>query len=270
MIACMLTRTAIPENVLAAAAERLLRAEATKTPCAPVRDLIGADDLYAAYAVQQRVVDSHLAQGSVVVGRKIGLTSPAVQKQFGVDRPDFGRLFDHMAYIGGDTVPVGSILQPRVEAEIAFILARDLDTGNLDVDQVRGAVDYAVAAIEICGSRIASWDIGFGDTVADNASTGAYVLGPRRMKLSEFEPQDVEMSMSIDGSEVSSGNGTACLGSPLNAVVWLARQARDLGDPLRAGEVVLSGALGPMHPVTASGQVTANISTLGNVTVKFS
>ncbi|MBF6258382.1 fumarylacetoacetate hydrolase family protein [Nocardia farcinica] len=265
----MLSRTAIPENLLAEAAERLLLAEATKTPCAPVRDLIGTDDLHAAYAVQQRIVDSRVAQGSVVVGRKIGLTSPAVQEQFGVDRPDFGRLFGHMAYIGGDTVPLGSILQPRVEAEIAFVLAKDLDAGDCDVDQVRQAVDYAVAAIEICGSRIAHWDISFGDTVADNASTGAFVLGPRRMTLSEFEPRDVEMSMSIDGMEVSTGNGAACLGNPLNAVAWLARQARDLGDPLRAGEVVLSGALGPMHSVTASGQVTARISTLGNVTVEF-
>jgi 2-keto-4-pentenoate hydratase len=259
----------VAEQVLEEAAQRLLHAETSRTPCAPVRDLIGPDDLQAAYDVQRRVIAARRARGAVVVGRKIGLTSDAVQQQLGVDKPDFGILFKDMAYLDGDTIPIDSIVQPRVEAEIAFVLIEDLSDGPLDVTQARAAVDYAVAALEICGSRIRNWDVSFADTVADNASSGAFVLGPRRMRLDEFEPRDVVMSISIGGTEVATGNGAACLGDPLEAVAWLARQARELGEPLRAGQVILSGALGPMRPVTAGDKVTARISPLGAVTVSF-
>jgi 2-keto-4-pentenoate hydratase len=201
------------------------------------------------------------------VGRKIGLTSPAVQAQLGVDQPDFGILFADMAHADGADVPADALLQPRVEAEVAFILKADLAEGPLDDSQVRTAVDYAVAALEVCGSRIAGWDISFGDTVADNASAGAYVLGTEKKTLEEFVPRDVEMSMTVNGEEVSTGNGAACLGDPVNALVWLARQARDLGEPLRAGQVVLSGALGPMKPIEAGAQVEAHITGLGSVSM---
>jgi len=193
-----------------------------------------------------------------------------VQQQLGVDRPDFGVLFDVMAYRGGDTIPADLVLQPRIEAEVAFVLGADLTDGSLDVAQVREATEYVAAALEVCGSRIESWDISFGDTVADNASAGAFVLGPLRRSLAEVNPVDVEMSMSIDGEEVSAGNGAACLGDPVQAVVWLARTAVELGQPLRAGDVVLSGALGPMRPVVAGNVVTATLTGLGAVTVTFS
>ncbi|NUW46625.1 2-keto-4-pentenoate hydratase [Nonomuraea rhodomycinica] len=254
---------------IAAAAERLAGAAASGVPCSPVRDLIGRDDLAAAYAVQAALAASRLAAGARITGRKIGLTSEAVQRQLGVDQPDLGVLFEDMAYADGDTIPIGRVLQPRAEAEIAFVLRADLDAGPLDAPQVRAAIAYAVAALEICGSRIAGWDISFGDTVADNASSGAYVLGTERRTLDEFDPVDVAMSMSIGGEEVSTGTGAACLGDPIEAVVWLARMARDLGEPLRAGQVVLSGALGPMRPVAAGDTVTATLSGLGTVTVRF-
>ncbi|MFI6179948.1 2-keto-4-pentenoate hydratase [Nonomuraea sp. NPDC051191] len=254
---------------IAAAAGRLTRAAASGVPCAPVRDLIGRDDLAAAYAVQAALTAARLAAGARITGRKIGLTSEAVQRQLGVDQPDFGVLFEDMAYADGAVIPAGRVLQPRAEAEIAFVLGSDLADGPLDARQVRDAVEYGVAALEICGSRIAGWDISFGDTVADNASAGAYVLGTERRTLEEFEPVDVVMSMSIGGQEVSTGTGAACLGDPIEAVVWLARTARDLGEPLRAGQVVLSGALGPMRPVTAGDTVTATLSGLGTVTAGF-
>lgn len=258
--------TAVPAPVLDEAADRLLEAVASGLPCAPVRDLIGSTNLEAAYAVQSRLTAARLATGARVTGRKIGLTSEAVQRQLRVDRPDFGVLFDDMAYENGDTVPAQSVLQPRAEAEIAFVLADDLAEGDLDYEQVRTAIDYAVAAIEICGSRIAGWDITFGDTVADNASAGAYVLGPQRRTLAEFESREATMTMTIDGIEASTGAGFACLGDPINAVVWLARQARDLGDPLRAGQVILSGALGPMRPIEPGSVVRSTVSGLGSVT----
>jgi 2-keto-4-pentenoate hydratase len=175
-----------------------------------------------------------------------------------------------MAYLGGDTIPIELVLQPRIEAEIAFVLGADLAEGLLDAAQVRAATHHVVAALEVCGSRVRNWDISFGDTVADNASAGAFVLGPRRRTLAEVDPVDVEMSMTIDGVEVSTGSGAACLGDPVEAVAWLARTARDLGQPLRAGDVVLSGALGPMRPVAPGSTVTATLRGLGTVTVNFS
>ena len=267
-----MTDSTLTDAVTAAVAEaaaRLQVAASTGIPCPPVRDLIGRDDLAAAYAVQQLITEARLADGATVVGRKIGLTSEAVQQQLGVDQPDFGILFDDMAYVGGDTVPFEAVLQPRAEAEIAFVLGEDLAEGPLDDAQVRAAIAYASPALEICGSRVQDWDISFGDTVADNASAGAYVIGPVRKRLAEFDPVAVEMTMSVDGEVVSTGTGAACLGDPVNAVVWLARQARELGEPLRAGQVVLSGALGPMRPVTPGASVTATISGLGSVSVSF-
>lgn len=252
------------------AAERLLAAAATRTPCAPVRDLIGADDLDAAYAVQSRLVAARCAAGATVVGRKIGLTSAAVQQQLGVDRPDFGWLLDDMDLTGAAEIPASRLLQPKAEAEVAFVLAEDLADGPLDDTQVRAAVAHAVAALEIVDSRVAGWDIRFADTVADNASSGLYVLGTERRSLDEIEPVAVEMTMSIDGEVVSTGNGAECLGDPLIALAWLARTAREYGEPLRAGQVVLSGALGPMRDVHPGAVVTADISGLGTVTARFS
>ena len=149
------------------------------------------------------------------------------------------------------------------------MLGADLEHGDLDVDQVRAAVDHQRAALEIVDSRIAGWDITFGDTVADNGSSARYVLGPVRVGLDETEPVTVKMTLSRDGEVVSTGEGSACLGDPLAALAWLARTARAMGDPLRAGEVVLSGALGPMVPVSPGASYRAELSGLGEVAVSF-
>lgn len=258
------------DTAVAAAAARLARAAETGVPCPPVRDLIGRDNVATAYVVQQLLTARRIESGARVIGRKIGLTSPAVQQQLGVDRPDFGVLFDAMAYRGGDTIPADLVLQPRIEAEVAFVLGADLADGPLDAAQVRQATDYVAAALEVCGSRIESWDISFADTVADNASAGAFVLGPQRRSLTEVNPVEVAMSMTIDGEQVSTGTGAACLGDPVQAVVWLAQTAVELGQPLRAGDVILSGALGPMRPVVAGNVVTATLTGLGAVTVTIS
>ncbi|MGZ4804998.1 MAG: 2-keto-4-pentenoate hydratase [Ilumatobacteraceae bacterium] len=253
-----------------AAADRLDEAATSHEPTTPVRDLLGETDIVAAYAVQEELTRRRLARGARVVGRKIGLTSRAVQQQLGVDQPDFGVLFDDMAYGDGDTVPFDRLLQPKIEAEIAFVLAEDLDGEHLDLARVRGAVDHAVAALEIVDSRVADWAITIVDTVADNASSGLYVLGSQYLSLDQVEPKHVVMSMSVDGEVVSTGTGAACLGDPLEALLWLARTAQSLGEPLRSGQVVLSGALGPMVPVAPGNEVRADISTLGTVSVSFS
>ncbi|MFC5139114.1 2-keto-4-pentenoate hydratase [Actinomycetospora rhizophila] len=250
------------------AADRLLDAAATGAPCAPLRDLIGTDDVDAAYAVQRRLTAHRTDAGARVVGRKIGLTNPAVQAQLGVDSPDFGVLFDDMAVDHDGTVAAGRLLQPRIEAEVAFVLGADLD-GEITDATVRAAVDHQRAALEIVDSRIAGWDITFGDTVADNGSSGLYVLGPEQVALRTTEPVGVTRTLERAGGTVSEGTGAACLGDPLAALAWLARTARDLGDPLRAGDVVLSGALGPMVPVEPGDRFTARITGLGDVAITF-
>ncbi|MFJ2115204.1 2-keto-4-pentenoate hydratase [Streptomyces sp. NPDC087850] len=258
------------EEAVVKAVDRLETAEARRQPCAPVRDLLGREDLRGAYEVQRRLTAHRVAAGAVVTGRKIGLTSPAVQRQLGVDQPDFGVLFQDMdvSSLAG-RVPSARLLQPKAEAEIAFVLGADLDTDDLDTATVRAAVEYAIPALEIVDSRIADWDISITDTVADNASSSLYVLGTDRLPLDAFEPRETTMRMYADDVLVSEGDGAACLGDPLNALLWLARTAREYGDPLRAGQVVLSGALGPMVAVSPGVTVRVEISALGTVTATF-
>ena len=260
------------EDVISAAVERLAVALETRVPCAAVRDLIGTDDLAAAYAVQQGLVRRRLAAGATVVGRKIGATSEAVQRQLGVDQPDFGYLLDEMDVSSQDPISMRTLLQPRVEAEVAFRLARDVDPADeaeITTELVRDAVEVALPALEIVDSRIEAWDIGFTDTVADNASSGLYVVGHEGRPLSELEPRDVEMTLSINGEVRSSGNGAACLGDPLEALRWLAVQCHRFGDPLRAGQVVLSGALGAFVPFAPGDKVEASISGFAPLNVEF-
>jgi 2-keto-4-pentenoate hydratase len=250
------------------AADRLQQAADTRTPCAPVRDLVPVD-LASGYAVQQLLTARALLAGRRVVGRKIGLTNPKVQQQLGVDQPDIGVLFEDMAVADGGQVEVGRLLQPRIEAEVAMVLNADLGGEDLSPERVRAAVDQVVASLEIVDSRIAGWDITIADTVADNASSGLFVLGAGAVPLGELDLSRVEMSMREDGQVVSTGTGADCLGDPLAALTWLATAARDLGAPLRAGDVVLSGALGPMVPVRPGATYTAEVTGLGSVSVSF-
>ena len=248
-----------------------LLAEATRTgvACPPVRDLLDGGGPETAYAVQQLNVRRGLDAGRRIVGRKIGLTSPAVQRQLGVDRPDFGALFADMAVPDGGEVPMGRLLQPKVEAEVALVLGRDLPERECTIVDVLRAVDFALPALEIVDSRVRNWDISLVDTVADNASCGLYVLGATPVPLTAVDLRAVTMTMSRDGETVSEGTGADCLGSPLTAAVWLASALAERGDPLRAGDLVLTGALGPMTPAAPGDSFEAHISDLGSVRVRF-
>jgi len=243
---------------------RLATARATGVPCAPVRDTVR--DVAAAYAVQSAWVADRVAAGARVVGRKIGLTHHAVRAQLGVDEPDFGFLLDDMAYGSGARVDVTPLLQPKAEAEIAFVLGADLDAADIGPADVVGQV---VAALEIVDSRIADWDITIVDTVADNASAGVFVLGADPVPLSELDLPACAMTMWRHDDVVSKGSGADCMGDPLRAVAWLARTAHQLGAPLRAGDVVLSGALGPVVPIVAGDVFRAEITGIGTVSAEF-
>lgn len=252
-----------------AAADRLYRAQRAGIPCEPIRDLLTEGDLDAAYAVQEVNTRRGLAEGRVLSGRKTGLTSLSVQRQLGVDQPDYGMLFADMYVPDGWEIARNRLLQPKAEAEVAFVLDRDLDREQLTMPDVIGAVAYAVPALEIVDSRIAGWKIGILDTIADNASSGLYVLGNEPRKLDGLDLRLCGMVMEIKGEPVSTGAGVACLGHPLNAVWWLARVMVKAGRPLKAGDTVLSGALGPMVPVQWGSIVEARIEGLGSVRAAF-
>ena len=228
-------------------AEALWQAEHSGTPRAPLRDALDAvaaassgsmDALAAAYAVQNINTQRRLATGERLVGRKIGLTSLAVQQQLGVGSPDFGALFASMAVGHGEEIAASRLMQPKVEAEIALVLERDLNHS--------------------C------------HTVADNASSGLFVLGSRPVKLSKFDLINCGMVMERRGDQVSLGLGAACLGNPLNAAVWLANMMVRVGSPLRAGDVLMTGALGPMVAVQPGDVFSAQIEGLGAVSAVFS
>ena len=251
------------------AADQLLDCYRSGQACAPIRELIPDCEVPQAYAIQDINTRRWIEQGRRLVGRKIGLTSVAVQKQLGVDQPDFGMLFSDMAVCDGEPVPVGAVLQPKAEAEIAFVLGRDLAVEQATMADVIRAVDYAVAAIEIVGSRVANWNIRLVDTVADNASSGMFVLGNTPYALNGLDLRDCAMEMSKGDEIVSRGVGHACLGHPLNATLWLARKMVEVGRPLRAGDIVLSGALGPMVAVQPGEVFEARVSGLGSVRAAF-
>ncbi len=255
-------------TILRDAADRLIAAAAAPKQCEPVRDILGDQDIAAAYTVQHLLTEDSVNRGRTIVGHKIGITSPVVQRQLGVDQPDSGVLFDDMRVAHRACVGMDGLLQPRVEAEIAFILSADLDD-DLSERAIRLAAGVAVPAIEIVDSRVRDWSISIVDTVADNGSSALFVLGEPAVPAADIDFVSRTMSMTEDGATVSQGRGADCLGSPLLALQWLARTARDNGSPLRAGHIVLSGALGPMVAVRPGSNYVATIDGIGSAEVSF-
>jgi 2-keto-4-pentenoate hydratase len=252
---------------IAAAAARLREAEETHQPIDPIRADFDHSDIAAAYAIQATNTDVALKSGRVLAGRKIGLTNPAVQAQFGVHQPDFGVLWADRAYADREPIPADHVLQPRIEAEIALVLDRDLDAERPGPADLIRAIGYVVPAIEVVGSRIDGWRIGIVDTIADNASGGGFVIGGPARLLDGLDLGDAFMRMTTrDGTQVSAGSGIDCLGHPLTAALWLARTVANLGVPLRAGDVVLTGALGPIVVAELGEDYTATIFGVGRVT----
>lgn len=261
---------AIAMNATIAAQAALIRdAYATGTPIAPVRDAMPGASIDDAYAVQSANTDFWLAEGRRIVGAKIGLTAKSVQAQMGVDQPDFGQLFADMAVSDGDAIASGRLLQPKVEGEIAFVMARTPDVDRLTTAELIGAIDYALPAIEIVDSRIAEWKIGIIDTIADNASSGLFTLGTRPVAIENIDLVLCGMVIERNGEPVSFGAGAACLGNPLHALGWLATKMGAVGRPLQPRDIVLSGALGPMVPVAPGDHIEMRINGLGSVRVSF-
>jgi len=235
----------------------------------PLRDGLDPLDMAGAYAVQTINTRYWESQGRRIVGRKAGLTAKAVQMQLGVDQPDFGVLFDDMRIADGGRLDPGACLQPKAEAEIAFVLGTDLPSAQTTAEEAAAAVATVHAAIEIVDSRIADWKITFADTVADNGSSAFFVLAEEGHPLPGLDLWSAGMVMEINGTIASLGAGAAALGHPLNAAAWLARTLAERGEPLKAGDVLLAGALGPMVAIHPGDQVRAVVGGIGTCSFRY-
>jgi 2-keto-4-pentenoate hydratase len=250
-------------------AAALYEAELTRRPIEPLteaRPLLTTAD---AYAIQELNIRRRLAEGRVLRGRKIGLTSRAMQTLLGVDEPDFGALLDDMFVDDGEVIAVETLIQPKAEGEVAFVLGEDLAGPGVTTVHALRALEAAVAAIEVVDSRIADWRITIADTVADNASSGRVVLGTRLVSVHDLDLRLVGMGIWHNAELADSGAGVAALGNPARCVAWLANTLGALGDGLRAGDIVLSGALHRAFDVVAGDNVRAEFDRLGSVSVRF-
>ena len=261
---------AIDAALVLQAADALWEADRTHTPIEPIRELLGTStDIDVGYAVQAINHERSLAAGRRVSGRKIGVTSKAVQQQIGVDQPDYGTLYVDTEYGDGVDIPSSRLIQPRAEGEVALVIGRELNSAPHGFAEILRAVEFALPAIEVVDSRIERWQISIVDTVGDNASCGLYVLGSRPVPLSAFDVRTVPMSMAINREVVSEGNGAACLGNPLHAARWLADVLCERGIPLQPGDVLLTGALGPMKDLATGDEVVCDFGPLGTVTTRL-
>ncbi|GAB4380826.1 MAG: 2-keto-4-pentenoate hydratase [Salibacteraceae bacterium] len=252
------------------AADRLWQAAMSKTACKPVRDLIGDTDQKAAYRVQTINTNRRTSKGETVVGYKIGLTSEAVQKQLGVNQPDFGVLTDAMMLEADRTNDYSLLMQPKAEAEIAFVAGADMNNTVATTSELVNYIDCAIASIEVVGSRIANWDIRITDTIADNASASHFVLGAEKVSLRNLDLINCKMTLTQNNKTVSEGTGHACMGNPLNAALWLVNKMIEMNTPIKAGHVILAGALGPMVNVHKGDRFEAIITGVGRASVYFS
>jgi 2-keto-4-pentenoate hydratase len=254
---------------LAALAAVLLEACATGAAVPPLTETYDGLTLDDAYAIQQIQIRNRIADGAAIRGYKVGLTSEPMRKQFGVSDPDFGHLLSDMEYLADAPVPVSTFLQPRAEPEIALVLGKPLQGPRVSVSDMVAATAYAVPAIEIIDSRIANWRISLLDTVADNASSGGFVLGQTPVPLDRLDLSLTGCVFRRNGRIVATGAGAAVLGSPLHAATWLANELIGRGAELEPGHVILTGSITAAIPVAAGDAVTASFDHLGSVTALF-
>ncbi|MEH7226568.1 fumarylacetoacetate hydrolase family protein [Bacillus sp. JJ1566] len=248
---------------------KLAEAESTCVGTQPLTSVDSELTVKDAYYIQLENIKKKVAEGQKIVGKKIGLTSLAMQNLLGVDEPDYGHLLDQMVVENGGKISIEKVLQPKVEAEIAFILKKDLRGPNVTALDVLQATEYIVPALEIVDSRVKDWKIKLVDTVADNASSGFYVLGGKPTKVEDVDLELIGMTLSKNGELANTGVGAAALGNPANCVAWLANKLSEFDIPLRAGEVILSGALSAAIEAQEGDSFTARFAHIGQVSVRF-
>lgn len=249
--------------------DELYQALCSRTTVAPLTSREPDITIEDAYHIQQRMVARRLEAGEHVVGKKIGVTSRVVQNMLQVFQPDFGWLLSGMMYNEGESVPIDSLIQARAEGEIAFLLKRDLIGPGVTIIDVLAATEGVMTCFEIVDSRITDWKIRIQDTVADNASCGVFVLGDKLVSPRDVDLITCGMVIEKNGEIVTTGAGAAALGSPLNAVAWLANTLGSLGIPLKAGEIILSGSLAALVPIQAGDNLRVSIGGIGQCSVRF-
>jgi 2-oxopent-4-enoate/cis-2-oxohex-4-enoate hydratase len=223
-----------------------------------------------AYKISLRMIEQRVSAGEKIIGKKIGVTSKAVQDMLNVHQPDFGFLTDSMAFSEGQEMPISQLLiQPKAEGELAFILKKDLLGPGITNTDVLAATDYVVPCFEVIDSRIENWNIKIEDTVADNASCGLFVLGEGGIDPNKVDLTTCNMVVEKNGAVISTGIGAAAMGDPVNCVTWLANTLGEFGIPLKAGEVILSGSLVPLEPVQAGDQMSVTVDGIGSASVRF-
>ncbi|KZE38990.1 2-keto-4-pentenoate hydratase [Bhargavaea cecembensis] len=247
----------------------LKRAEAEKQSVSPLTELHPGMTVEDAYRIQLKAINEKVEGGRTITGKKIGLTSFAMQELLGVDQPDYGHLLDSMEVEPNGEIPLEQLFQPKVEGEIAFVLKKDLKGPDVTVEDVLDATEYVVPSLEIVDSRIRDWKIKLPDTIADNASCGLYVLGKEKFPLDGLDLAKIEMTLYKNGELMNSGSGADVLGHPANCVAWLANKLSEYDVTLKAGEIVLSGALSAAVEVREGDRFTAEFTELGNVSVSF-
>lgn len=255
--------------LVAQLADELEQADRTCVPVAPLTERHPALGVADAYAIQSTTIGRRVDAGATVRGRKVGLTSQAMQALLGVEEPDFGVLLDDMFVEDGDAIDLGSMVQPRVEAEMAFVMERDLGGPGVSTADALSAIGGVLPSIEIVDSRVADWRIKLVDTIADNASSGRLVLGGRISRVADLDLRLTGMALSRGGEVVDTGAGAAALGNPVRCVAWLANKLGSFGLGLKAGDVVLPGAVHRMLPVSPGDVFRAEFAHLGAVTVRF-
>jgi 2-oxopent-4-enoate/cis-2-oxohex-4-enoate hydratase len=250
--------------------QELYRALRAREVVSPLTEREPAITVEEAYRIQMHLVRQKLEHdGETIIGKKIGVTSAVVQKALAVDQPDFGHLTSAMRFRDGAELPTGSLIQPRAEGEIAFVLERDLGGPGISAADVLAATEKVVACFEIVDSRIRDWKIRIQDTIADNASAALFVLGEGGVPPTAADLVGCRMVLEKNGKPAGEGVGAATMGSPLVAVAWLANTLGAFGIPLRAGEVILSGSLGPLVPIVSGDEMRLQIEGIGAASVRF-
>lgn len=260
----------MPTAVQQDLADELWEADRSAKPIAPLTDRHPDLVISDAYAIQTINITRRTEAGQRIIGRKVGLTARPMQEMLGVNEPDYGVLTDEMLVEDGDVIDLGRLVQPRVEAEIAFVMSADLTGPGVTTARALTAIAGALPAIEIVDSRVADWKIKLVDTVADNASSGLLVTGGRMRPVAELDLRTLGVLVSRNGEIIDSGAGAAALGNPARCVAWLANKLGEFGEGLKAGDIVLPGAVHKMVPVVPGDVFRAEFAHLGAVTARFS
>ena len=253
-------------------AERLDAAAHTHVPIPPLSESEGLTSIETAYAIQTRWTEMRTARGEKVLGRKIGLTSKAIQQQLGVDQPDYGNLWNTTFYPAKDgkvQIPAGDFVQPRIEGEVAFLIGKPLRGPNVTMRDVLNATNACALGVEIVASRIADWRIKLVDTIADNASYGGFTLGPWDRSLVQADLGALAMTIEHNGVLSAEGKGAAALGHPAISTAWLANKLLEFGVSLEPGDIVISGGITKMLPVKAGDEFVFTLTGQPSLTIAF-